>query len=91
MWLSSSSRKSENAAGTKEALFGELYQEVKTAAPSAQLSYNLRNRLERYERPCRGEICSQVKEGCSPLFIACKKGNVEVSFQNSNGDHSQGC
>ena len=49
------------------------------AAPSAQLSYPLRCRLEKCDFPKRREVCAMSKDGCSPLFIACKRGNVEVS------------
>lgn len=75
MWLGS---KLDSGHNGKEALFTDLYQEVKCAAPSAQLSYTLRCRLERCDRETRGKICSKTKEGCSPLFVACKKGNVEI-------------
>jgi len=62
----------------KDALFSDLYQEARCAAPSAQLSYSLRSRLERVERLERRGVVSRIREGCSPLFIACKKGNVEI-------------
>eukprot|EP00096_Caligus_rogercresseyi_P003603 TRINITY_DN16864_c0_g1_i1.p1 TRINITY_DN16864_c0_g1~~TRINITY_DN16864_c0_g1_i1.p1 ORF type:complete len:181 (-),score=43.32 TRINITY_DN16864_c0_g1_i1:8-550(-) len=81
MWLgngSPSSAKGDIGVIQKEALFADLYQEVKCAAPSAQLSYSLRSRLERCEKSTRREITSRVKDGTSPLFIACKKGNVEI-------------
>ena len=26
----------------------------------------------------RKGLVSRIREGCSPLFIACKKGNVEI-------------
>ena len=56
-----------------------LFFQVRTAAPSAQLSYPLRCRLEKCDFPKRREVCAMAKDGCSPLFIACKRGNVEVS------------
>ena len=43
-----------------------------------QLSYSLRSRIERVDKPDRSAIVSRIREGCSPLFIACKKGNVEI-------------
>ena len=61
-----------------EHLFMTLYHEVKYAAPCAQLSYWLRNQLERSDESVRSELASRKMEGCSPLFIACKKGNVEI-------------
>jgi len=85
MWLGSTTNNSvaNNASkpdlsGQHDTLFSDLYLEVKNAAPSAQLSYTLRSRLERVERVHRRGIVSRIREGCSPLFIACKKGNVEI-------------
>jgi len=65
-------------SGQHDILFNDLYQEVRCAAPSAQLSYSLRSRVERVDRRDRRQIVSRIREGCSPLFIACKKGNVEI-------------
>ena len=76
MWLG----KPETNGNSKECLFADLYQEVKSAAPSAQLSYTLRCRLEKFDNDVRAAVCSKTKEGCSPLFVACKRGNVEVGF-----------
>lgn len=59
-------------------LFNDLYQECKFAAPGARLSYTLRNRLEKHKRKERTFIVSRVKDGCAPLFIACKRGHVEI-------------
>lgn len=75
MWLGS---KCESSTSGKKDLFIELYNEVKKAAPCAQLTYWLRNQLERCDEQERSELASRVKDGCSPLFIACKKGNVEI-------------
>ena len=61
-----------------ESLFNELYTEVKNAAPCSQLTYQLRNSLEQCDLQLRSELASQVQDGCSPLFVACKKGNVEI-------------
>ena len=62
----------------KDALFAELMNEVKSAAPGARLTYSLRTRLERFSRADRREIASRLKDGCAPLFIACKRGHVEI-------------
>ncbi|XP_014272256.1 protein fem-1 homolog A isoform X2 [Halyomorpha halys] len=62
----------------KDVLFAELITEVKSAAPGARLTYNLRAKLERYSRADRKEIACRVKDGCAPLFIACKRGHVEI-------------
>ncbi|CAG2172454.1 unnamed protein product, partial [Oppiella nova] len=47
-------------------------------APGARLSYSIRNKLERLSKEERKVIVSRVKEGCTPLFVSCKKGNVEI-------------
>ncbi len=65
-------------AAKEEALFQELHKEVRGAAPSAHLPYALRCRLERFNGASRNRICSMIRDGCSPLFVACKKGNVEI-------------
>ncbi|XP_072766909.1 protein fem-1 homolog A-like isoform X2 [Anoplolepis gracilipes] len=59
-------------------LFCDLIHECKYVAPGAQLSYALRNRLEKYKKEVRKIIVSHSKEGCAPLFIACKRGHVEI-------------
>ena len=46
--------------------------QVRSAAPSAQLTYSLRSRLERVERTDRRGIVSRLRDGCSPLFIGRK-------------------
>ena len=77
MWMSGSGVK--YGAAIKETLFDELYQEVRNTAPCAQLSCILRRRLERVgDKSIRSVIVSQIRDGCSPLFLACKKGNVEI-------------
>ncbi|KAL1138298.1 hypothetical protein AAG570_009986 [Ranatra chinensis] len=52
--------------------------EVKGAAPGARLSYNLRSRLERLPFHERKQITARLKDGCAPLFVACKRGHVEI-------------
>lgn len=83
MWLGSgstqaSTNKSDPKPDLPDLLFTDLFQEVRSAAPSAALSYSLRSRLERVERSLRRAIVSRIQDGCSPLFIACKRGNVEI-------------
>lgn len=75
MWLQSSKIDGSNS---KEGLFLDLYEECKHAAPGARLSYNLRNRLEKLPKTTRREIASMSKDGCTPLFVACKRGHVEI-------------
>ena len=74
MWLTGKS----DATSAKDILFNELYNECRLAAPGARLSYSCRNRMEKLTRPERRELVSRVKEGCTPLFVSCKKGNVEI-------------
>ena len=85
MWLGSCNNAAPNNANNKidththhQQLFSDLYNEVRVVAPSAQLSYALRSRLEKVKKCDRRGVVSRLKEGCSPLFIACKKGNVEI-------------
>lgn len=75
MWLQSSKIDGSNS---KEGLFLDLYEECKHAAPGARLSYSLRTRLEKLPKATRREIASMSKDGCTPLFVACKRGHVEI-------------
>nr|CAD7414108.1 unnamed protein product [Timema poppensis] len=74
MWFTGKS----DQESQKEALFSDLMSECKLANPGARLSYPLRRRLEPFPREVRKEIASWVKDGCAPLFIACKRGHVEI-------------
>lgn len=83
MWpLNKSSQQSNSGNGprTKECLSNDLHLEVRAAAPGARLSYLLRNNLERLDKAERQELVSIVgkPDGCAPLFVACKKGNLEI-------------
>ncbi|KAB7497861.1 Protein fem-1-like protein C [Armadillidium nasatum] len=62
----------------KDQLFTMLCKEIRTLAPGACLSYNLRNRLERFSKDERKEIASRTLDGCAPLFVVCQRGNAEV-------------
>lgn len=62
----------------RDLIFHELVDECKHAVPGARLSYTLRNKLEKYPIEVRRDIVNRVKVGCSPLFIACKKGQTEI-------------
>ena len=73
MWMGKFDQQSQ-----KDLLFNELHQECKLCVPGRQLSPNLRHRLERLSQKERPDLVNQVKEGSSPLFLACKKGNVDV-------------
>lgn len=75
MWFQNSKIDNLNS---KESLFLSLYEECRFADPGARLSYHLRNRLEKLPKNVRREIASLSKDGCTPLFIACKRGHVEI-------------
>ncbi|XP_053619758.1 protein fem-1 homolog C [Plodia interpunctella] len=86
MWEeSSSSTASANssklfAESTKQhdAVFNELMRECKHSAPGARLSARLRTSLERMCPAERRAVVARTREGCAPLFVACKRGNVEL-------------
>lgn len=75
MWVNTPTHQTLNPM---DALFNDLILECKHAAPGARLTYSLRNRLERYKPEDLRELVSRTKEGCAPLFIACKRGQVEI-------------
>lgn len=74
MWINSS----RQTTNSMERLFNDLIQECKHAAPGARLTYTLRNRLENYKTETLKELVTRTKDGCAPLFIACKRGHVEI-------------
>lgn len=59
-------------------LFEDLIKECKFAAPGARLSYFVRRRLEKHKKNIRRDIVSRIKDDSAPLFIACKRGHVEI-------------
>lgn len=42
------------------------------------MTFNLRTRLEKLSLDSRREIVNRPYEGSAPLFISCKRGNVEI-------------
>jgi len=62
----------------KDSLFAELYNECCLTIPGKRLSYSIRNKMDQIDKKVKKDIVSRIKEGCSPLFIACMKGNVEI-------------
>lgn len=63
----------------KDDCFHDLIEECRFVTPGGRLSYSLRNRLELFAPEIRREIVNRMKVGCSPLFIACKKGQTEIA------------
>lgn len=62
----------------RDFIFHEVLEECKRAVPGARLPYTTRNKLEKLPLEVRRDIVNRVKLGCSPLFIACKKGRAEI-------------
>ncbi|XP_026754117.2 protein fem-1 homolog A [Galleria mellonella] len=61
-----------------DAVFNELMRECKHSAPGARLSARLRTSLERMCPEERRAVVRRTRDGCAPLFVACKRGNVEL-------------
>ena len=63
-------------------IYQELYDEVRKAPPLGTLSLKVKCGLESLcsDIATRKALVSRIDKdsGCSPLFIACKKGNVEI-------------
>lgn len=59
-------------------LFHDLINRCRYQAVGVQLTYSLREQLEKYEKEERKEIVSRMEDGCAPLFIACKRGHVDI-------------
>lgn len=58
--------------------FHDLIKHCRHAAPGAQLPLQLQMRLEKLTIEQRKQIVNRPYEGCSSLFIACKRGNTEI-------------
>ncbi|KPJ10037.1 Protein fem-1-like CG6966 [Papilio machaon] len=59
-------------------VFNELMQECRHSPPGARLSKKLRAGLEKMRPEERRELCRRMRDGCAPLFVASKRGNVEI-------------
>ncbi|XP_049277864.1 protein fem-1 homolog C [Anopheles funestus] len=75
----SSSSKQVYQHRTLEQIGNELVQECKACTDNSRLSKGLRERLERLPRKMRKEVVKRPSDGCSPLFIACRRGNVHIT------------
>ncbi|KFB51997.1 AGAP004499-PA-like protein [Anopheles sinensis] len=75
----STSTKQGNQHRTLEQIGNELIRECKICTENTRLSKGLRERLERLPRKVRKEVVRRTHDGCSPLFIACRRGNVEIT------------
>ena len=62
----------------KDILLDEICQELRNGSPKDELPENLKAKLEKLSRAERKELVSRVKDGIPVLFLACKKGNLEV-------------
>ena len=62
----------------KDDCFQELMEECRHAPPGSKLSYSLRHRLSKFSPDTRREIVNRTKSGCAPLFLACKRGQLEM-------------
>jgi len=77
--LGKASHSHVSVSRSKDSISEDLHSEVRSAPPQAKLSYILRNNLERLDKAERQKIVSVTKaDGCAPLFVACKKGNLEI-------------
>lgn len=57
----------------------ELVEECKRSQEDSILSRHLRHELEKHTRESRREVVRKQRNGCAPLFIACKRGAVVIA------------
>ncbi|KAH8340713.1 hypothetical protein KR059_005100 [Drosophila kikkawai] len=57
----------------------ELIEECKRSQEDSLLSRHLRHELEKLPRDSRRELVRKQRNGCAPLFIACKRGAVVIA------------
>ncbi|XP_047526139.1 protein fem-1 homolog C [Pieris napi] len=62
-----------------ENIANELMQECRHSAPGARLTARVRTALERLSPVQRREVVSPTRDGCAPLFVACRRGNAELA------------
>ena len=63
----------------KQTLFRDLVQECQFSNPGSSLSEKLKKKIEEIGKDDRKEILAQTdKQGCAPLFLACKNGSADV-------------
>lgn len=62
----------------KDDCFNDMMEECRIARPTTSFSYGLRMRMERFLLATRMEIVNRLKAECSPLFMACRKGHLEM-------------
>ncbi|XP_011300181.1 protein fem-1 homolog C [Fopius arisanus] len=74
MWIINNPQQSN----AMDQLFDDIIKECTYAVPGGRLSYAVRNKLEKHKKSVRREIVSRIKDDCAPLFIACKRGHVEI-------------
>ncbi|XP_043652193.1 protein fem-1 homolog A [Drosophila teissieri] len=57
----------------------ELIEEVKRIQADSMLSHHLVHELEKLPHDSRREVVRKQRNGCAPLFIACKRGAVYIA------------
>ncbi|XP_017474251.1 PREDICTED: protein fem-1 homolog C [Rhagoletis zephyria] len=57
----------------------DLIEECKRCKEDSSLSKTICDELESYCRDIRREIVKKMRNGCAPLFIACKRGCVPIA------------
>ncbi|XP_016983278.1 protein fem-1 homolog C isoform X2 [Drosophila rhopaloa] len=57
----------------------ELIEECKRSLEDSLLSRHLRHELEKLPRDSRRELVRKQRNGCAPLFTACKRGAVVIA------------
>jgi len=62
----------------KEILLDRIYQELRHDSPKEDLPDDIKTKLEKLPIDERKELISRTKDGSSVLFVACKKGNLDV-------------
>lgn len=62
----------------KNKIFHDLLDACRFTSPGWGLSHSLLGRLEKYPPNIRREIVNRVKVGCTPLFLACKRGLTKI-------------
>ncbi|KAL7302504.1 hypothetical protein TKK_0005147 [Trichogramma kaykai] len=81
MWLTNGPRGAQSTQTQQPSLdehFSALMESIKRAPQDGRMDYEVQLNLERLKPEQRRALVSRTKDGCAPLFLACKRGCLEI-------------
>ncbi|XP_055321771.1 protein fem-1 homolog C isoform X2 [Sitodiplosis mosellana] len=62
-----------------DVISNDLMLECKLCSTGTRLTKSLRDKIANLPKDARKDIVSRTREGCAPLFVVCKRGNLEIA------------